>query len=200
MPGRSASAAGLPLGPSLTPIRPRPTAAPVPLPAAAVGLHQAPERGRATDPLRDRGPGQAGAHLARRPAADRLHPAAVRGLPRDGQTFRAGRTRWLRLLPQPRRTRRLPPGTEGRPLRLRRGQPVHELALRRDRRLLLHGTLGTASRNGGQRTGGNGLCAWLGRYGYPVWAAFARAQSRRRSATYSVAGMGSSRAVRAVRW
>ncbi|MER6530235.1 hypothetical protein [Streptomyces sp. NPDC001508] len=33
--------------------------------------------------------------------SDRLHPAAVRGLPRDGQTFRACRARRLRTLPQP---------------------------------------------------------------------------------------------------
>ncbi len=65
---------GFPLGPALDPLRPRPPRPPVPLPAPAVRLQQAPQRRRPPDQPRDRGTGPAGAHLARRPAADRLHP------------------------------------------------------------------------------------------------------------------------------
>lgn len=94
-------AVGLPVGPALDPLRPRPARASVSLPAPAVGLQQAAQYRRTADQSRDRGPGQADADLARRSAADRLHSAALRGLSRDRQALRAGRSRRLRLLPQP---------------------------------------------------------------------------------------------------
>ncbi len=95
------SPARLPLDPPLDPLRPRPTGPPLPLPTPTIRLQQAPQRRRPTDLDRDPGIGQAGTHPARQPAADRLHPATVCRLPRDRQTFRVGRTRRLRLLPQP---------------------------------------------------------------------------------------------------
>ncbi len=74
VPGGRPGPARFSLGPALDPLRPRPPRPPVPLPAPAVRLQQAPQRRRPPDQPRDRGTGPAGAHLARRPAADRLHP------------------------------------------------------------------------------------------------------------------------------
>src|SRR5215203_3636486 len=80
VPGHRASPPRLPLDPALAALRPRQAAAPLPLPAPTVRLQQAVERRRTTDLPRDRDPRAAGPHLARRPTADRLHPAVLRRL------------------------------------------------------------------------------------------------------------------------
>jgi hypothetical protein len=100
-PGGHAGPAGLHLRGPLAPPRQAPPAPPVPLPAPAVGLQQAPAwRRRAAAPRR---PGGRQRHRAveRRRVDRRLHAGGVRPLPGDRQALGAGRVGPVRLLRQP---------------------------------------------------------------------------------------------------
>src|SRR5204862_7640489 len=90
-----------PLGASLAALVLRPAGAPVPLSAQAARLPQTAQGRRAAFGRGDGPPGPLLAVVARPGAADRRHPGALRRLPGDGQTPRAGRVGGLWLLRRP---------------------------------------------------------------------------------------------------
>src|SRR6266498_3310523 len=91
----------LPTPGTLAALCPRPPWPPVPLPAQAARLQQAPARRRRAAPAAHPGPGQRHDVLDRRRVGGRLHPRGMRPLHPDRPPLRAGRLGRIRLLRQP---------------------------------------------------------------------------------------------------
>src|SRR5215471_4011860 len=98
VPGGGAGPAWGAVGASLAADVLRPAGAPVPLPAAPARVSQAAQGGRAAAGRGDGLPGPRVPVVVRPGAADRRHPGALRHLPGNGETLRAGRVGELRLL------------------------------------------------------------------------------------------------------
>jgi hypothetical protein len=111
-------------------LRPRPTTAPVPVPALAAGLQQAAAQAGRHAPLADRRAGPRHRPVDRRRVGGRLHPGRVRPLLGGGAPLGAGRLGRVRPL---RRTLPLLLGTAAAPA-VHAARPARRL-----RRLRRHG-------------------------------------------------------------